>query len=118
MEPETDLIAPVSLVIIRSGFSGTATIFWRVLSFDPDFDRSSDIVGTAGQIIIPSGQHIYKNSVIIAVTGSNNATLTLAIQADDVPEIDETFRVELLSVSEVTQQISPTEVTTFCEQLL
>ena len=55
----------------------------------------------------------------IAVTGSNNVTLTLAIRADDVPEIDETFQVELLSVSEVDQQISSTEVTSYiCEQLL
>lgn len=55
MEPEMDLVAPVSLVIIRSGFSGTATVSWRVSSSDPDFDRLSDIVGTAGLIMIPSG---------------------------------------------------------------
>ena len=55
MEPETVLSAPVTLVITRGGFSGTATVLWRVLSSDPDFDRSSDIVGTAGQVIIPSG---------------------------------------------------------------
>ena len=55
MEPETDLTAPLNLVIIRGGFSGTATVFWRVMSSDPDFDRSSDIVGTASQISIPSG---------------------------------------------------------------
>lgn len=40
------------------------------------------------------------------------------IQADDDPEIDETFQVELLSVSEVDQRISATEVTTVCEQML
>ena len=44
------------------------------------------------------------------VAGSSNATLTLAIQADDIPEIDETFQVELLSVSEPDQLISQTEV--------
>ena len=54
-EPEINFTAPVDLVIERSGFSGTATVSWRVLSSDPDFDRSSDIIGTAGQIIISSG---------------------------------------------------------------
>lgn len=54
-EPEITSFAPLSLVITRSGFSGTATIFWMVTSSDPDFDRSSDIAGTAGQIVISSG---------------------------------------------------------------
>ena len=57
MEPEMDLTAPVSLVIIRSGLSGTATISWRVSSSNSDFDRLSDIIGTAGSIMIPSGEH-------------------------------------------------------------
>lgn len=53
MEPDT--LALVDLVITRSGLSGTATIFWRVISSDPDFDRSSDIGGTSGQMAILSG---------------------------------------------------------------
>ena len=54
-EPETNLIAPVTLVVTRGGSYGTATVFWTVTSFDADFDRTSDIVGTGGQILIPSG---------------------------------------------------------------
>lgn len=49
-------------------------------------------------------------AILNVTAGSNNATLTLAIQADDVPEIAETFQVELLSVDESNQRISQTEV--------
>ena len=56
------------------------------------------------------------SSSFIAIVGSNNATLTLVIQADDVPEVEEIFQVELLSVNEVDQRISSTEVTSLCEQ--
>ena len=52
---EPDTVAAVDLVITRSGLSGTATVFWRVTSSDPDFDRSSDIGGTSGQMVITSG---------------------------------------------------------------
>lgn len=55
MEPEMEILAPVNLVITRSGFSGIATITWTVTSSDADFDRSSDIAGTAGQVVISSG---------------------------------------------------------------
>lgn len=36
--------------------------------------------------------------------------MTLAILPDDIPEIDETFQVELFLVSEPNQRISKTEV--------
>lgn len=55
MEPERDLIAPVNLLVTRGGLSGTATVLWRVVSSHPDLDITSDIAGTAGSIIIPSG---------------------------------------------------------------
>jgi len=55
MEPEMDLIAPVNLMVTRSGLSGTATVFWRVTSSNSDFNVSTDIGGTTGQIVIPSG---------------------------------------------------------------
>lgn len=55
MEPETDLLAPFSLVITRSGLSGAATILWMVTSSDADFNRMTDIFGSTGQITIPSG---------------------------------------------------------------
>lgn len=55
MEPEMNLIAPVNLIVTRGGFSGNATVFWRVTSSNADFNVSTDIVGTAGQIVIPSG---------------------------------------------------------------
>ena len=53
-EPETGL-TPVMLVITRSGFSGDATVFWSATGISPDFNLTSDIVGTGATVTIPSG---------------------------------------------------------------
>ena len=55
MEPETEPLAPVNLVIIRSGFSGEATVFWSAARISADLNVTSDIAGTGGTVTIPSG---------------------------------------------------------------
>jgi len=47
---------------------------------------------------------------LILTTGSNNATISLAIQADNEPEIEEQFQVALTLVTPQNQRISSTDV--------
>jgi len=44
--------------------------------------------------------------------GSNNATILLAIQADDEPEIEEQFQVALTLATPQNQRISSNDVST------
>ena len=83
----------VTLTVLRTGSFGEATITWAVL---PQTAVLADIAQSAGTVTIQNG--------------ANSASFQVPVVADDVPEIDETFAVRLLTVAEANQMILPEQV--------
>ncbi|XP_040275580.1 adhesion G-protein coupled receptor V1 [Bufo bufo] len=82
-EPETtDGPLNITLIIKRiQGTLGILTVYWQLTSVS---DIDGDFTATSGWILIPDGQTV--------------AEITLQLLPDDVPELEETYMVQLTSV--------------------
>ncbi|KAM3940659.1 adhesion G-protein coupled receptor V1 isoform 2-T2 [Leptodactylus fuscus] len=82
-EPEaTEGPLNITLIIRRiQGTLGNLTVFWQLTSAS---DIHGDFTMTSGWVFIPDGQNV--------------AAINLQLLPDDVPEIDETYMVRLISV--------------------
>uniref|UniRef100_A0A1X7VF86 Staphylococcus aureus surface protein A n=3 Tax=Amphimedon queenslandica TaxID=400682 RepID=A0A1X7VF86_AMPQE len=87
----------VSLTIQRNGEYGDALVTWTASASSGSSFTTSDIGINAAQVLIPNG--------------ASSASFSISIVADDVPELDESFNVKLLSVAQVGQNIATTNIT-------
>ncbi|XP_075069096.1 adhesion G-protein coupled receptor V1 [Mixophyes fleayi] len=72
----------ITFIIKRvQGTLGNLTVYWQLTSVS---DIQSDFTGTSGWVVIPDRQNV--------------ANITVQILPDDVPELDETYMVQLTSV--------------------
>ncbi|XP_076465121.1 adhesion G-protein coupled receptor V1-like [Babylonia areolata] len=90
-EPDSGTLE-VPLLIIREGMSGTAVISWTIKGVGPSEDSvdEKDVAALNGTITIYSG--------------FSSVDLVVIIKADDVPEIDETLKVQLTRIEPYSNQ--------------
>ncbi|XP_063820072.1 adhesion G-protein coupled receptor V1 [Pseudophryne corroboree] len=82
-EPEASE-GPLNITFIVKRVQGTLgnlTVYWQLTSV---LDIQSDFTMTSGWVIIPDGQIV--------------ANITIQLLPDDVPELDETYKIQLTSV--------------------
>ncbi|KAG9488005.1 hypothetical protein GDO78_007684 [Eleutherodactylus coqui] len=82
-EPEnTESPLNITLILKRiQGTLGNLTVYWQLTSAS---DTHGDFTVTSGWVVIPDGQNV--------------AEITLQLLPDDVPELEETYMVQLTSV--------------------
>jgi G-protein coupled receptor 98 len=94
MEPADGDLTEFSLNISRTGTFGTASLLYAVSRISSSFDPNSEVTPNRAMVVIPDGE--------------TWVTLTLYINPDSIPELDELFEVELLQVTENNQALDPT----------
>eukprot|EP00794_Sanderia_malayensis_P009868 gene9868-10878_t len=87
---ELDINNDIQLQLMRDGTANQATVNWRLISSSSDLTMA-DITPWNGAVIFPKG--------------SDRVNITLTVNADTIPELDESFVVELENATEDNERL-------------
>ena len=108
------------MTVERSGSFGSANLIWSINAVSASFVPTQDVIIQSGTVTIAQGTalmlvdaHKYTCTLLfisLLYIGQTSTPLDVLVAADDFPELDETFVVTLLSVSNANQRLSTNQV--------